>query len=58
MRPALVIGKEGGLKNAVQGLAPSVKVDTLSKVMIELALDGYQHDTVENSMINKLGKKM
>ncbi|OJJ48238.1 hypothetical protein ASPZODRAFT_140552 [Penicilliopsis zonata CBS 506.65] len=57
LRPGMVLGKEMTLKDRlVQGLAPSVKVDVLAGLMLDVALKGGSQDIFENSAINELGR--
>ena len=48
MRPGMVLKKEFNMRDAVRGLAPSVRVDVLAKAMVEVAVKGGEKDTFEN----------
>jgi hypothetical protein len=51
MRPGMVLSKEMTIRSLVFGLGPSVKVDALAKVMIDLALHGNELQVLENNNI-------
>jgi hypothetical protein len=54
MRPGGILPADsGGLMNALGAIIPSVKVDHLAKVMIEIALSGSKEQTLENGAIAK-----
>ena len=55
MRPGLVLGKEGSVMDIVGSVAPSVRVDALAKVMLDLVLNGSKDQIFENAVINQLG---
>lgn len=49
----MVLAKETNLRDLLRGLAPSIRVDALSKVMVKVALNGFENDTLENAMIKR-----
>lgn len=51
MRPGMVLSKEMTIRSLVFGLGPSVKVDALAQVMIDLALQGNERQVLENNNI-------
>lgn len=51
MRPGMVLAKEMTIRSLVFSLGPSVKVDALAKVMIDLALRGNERQVLENNNI-------
>lgn len=55
MRPGMVLTKAGSALDLVRGLGPSVKVNTLAKVIVDVALNGSKDDSFENATINQLG---
>lgn len=55
MRPSFVLAKEKNLIDGIKGLAPSVRVDVLAAAMIHVALNGVEHQIVENSAIRSVG---
>lgn len=56
MRPGMVLTKDGSALDLVRGLGfPSVKVNTLAKVIVDVALNGSKDDSLENVLINQLG---
>jgi hypothetical protein len=54
MRPGMVLSKETNMRSLVMGLGPSVRVDVLAAVMLGVALNGSEHQILENSTINQL----
>ena len=52
MRLGMVLSKEISSRNVIVGLGPSVRVDVLASVMLDLAVNGSGHQIFENSMIN------
>jgi len=55
LRPGMVLSKETSLKSLILGFGPSVRVDVLAAVMLDVALNGSNHQILENSDINRLG---
>ncbi|CRG83796.1 hypothetical protein PISL3812_01152 [Talaromyces islandicus] len=51
MRPGMVLPKEMTIRSLVFGLGPSVKVDALAEVMIDVALRGNDCQVFENTNI-------
>lgn len=51
MRPAFVLSKEMSVSSLLMGLGPSVKVNVLAAVMLDVALNGSEHQILENSAI-------
>ena len=49
MRPAFVLGKERTMGNALGGLLPSVRVDELAAVLLDVAENGAERKTWENA---------
>lgn len=49
----MVLGKHVNLRDMIRGLAPSIRVDALSKVMVNIALNGFGQDTLDNTAIKK-----
>lgn len=56
VRPGMVLTRESSLRNWVVGLGPSVRVDVLAAVMLDVALRGSEKQILENSAINELGR--
>jgi hypothetical protein len=56
MRPGMVLSKEMTIRSLVFGLGPSVKVDALAKVMIDVALGGNDCQVFENTDICERGQ--
>ena len=54
MRPGMVLSKETNVRSLVFGLGPSVRVDVLAAVMLDVALKGSEQQILENSEINHL----
>ncbi|MCJ1462818.1 hypothetical protein MMC07_001421 [Pseudocyphellaria aurata] len=52
MRPSFVLAKKTNLKELIKSLVPSVRVDVLAAAMIDVALNGIQHQIVENTNIS------
>ncbi|KAL4879850.1 hypothetical protein BJY04DRAFT_192543 [Aspergillus karnatakaensis] len=57
MRPGLVPSTQGTLKDLLWGLATSVRVDHLSRAMIDIAIGGHEKTTFENQDIIELGQR-
>ncbi|KAH7400370.1 hypothetical protein BKA64DRAFT_723106 [Cadophora sp. MPI-SDFR-AT-0126] len=57
-RPAFVLPKDGGLKNAVMGLLPSVRVDALAAVLLDAATHGGELQTLENGDLVRRGREL
>ncbi|KAJ5102402.1 hypothetical protein NUU61_004624 [Penicillium alfredii] len=53
LRPGMVLSREVNLRSLVFSLGPSVKVDTLAAVMVDLALKGAERTMWENADINQ-----
>lgn len=54
----MVLSKEMTVRSVVFGMGPSVRVDDLTRVMINLALDGNEQlQTLENSDIAELSSR-
>lgn len=51
-KPGMVLAKQVNLRDFFRGLVPSVRVDVLSKIMVNVALDGFEEDTLDNTTIN------
>ena len=51
VRPGMVLGKETSVRNLVVGLGPSVRVDVLAEVMLDVALNGSGDRILKNSAI-------
>lgn len=55
LRPGFVLRKEFSLLDVARSLAPSVRLDALAKVMVDIALNGFESDTLENGDILQRG---
>lgn len=55
LRPGFVLRKEFSLLNFARSLAPSVRLDALAKVTVDIALNGFESDTLENADILQRG---
>ena len=51
MRPAMVLTKETSVQSLILGLGPSVRVDVLARVMLDVALKGSSERIMENATI-------
>jgi hypothetical protein len=49
MRPAMILTRLMSLRNLLFSFGPSVKVDELSRTMLDLALNGAQKNIWENA---------
>lgn len=56
MRPAVILTKDGGLKNVLWNLAPSIKVDVLANVLVDVAVNGNSQQIFENADMNQFSK--
>jgi hypothetical protein len=54
MRAGMVLAKETNMRDMVRGLLPSVRVDVMASKMLDVALDGSEHQTFENTDIVQL----
>ncbi|KAL9097058.1 MAG: hypothetical protein Q9165_001022 [Trypethelium subeluteriae] len=52
MRPGFVLAKETNLLDMLKRLAPWLKVNVLASAMIKSALEGNEHQIMENGMIS------
>ncbi|KAF5861520.1 hypothetical protein ETB97_012846 [Aspergillus alliaceus] len=53
LRPAMVVSRELTLRSLIFGLGPSIKVDVLAEVMLDIALHGHNEKILENFMMDK-----
>ncbi|KAB8236567.1 putative nucleoside-diphosphate-sugar epimerase [Aspergillus alliaceus] len=53
LRPAMVVSRELTLRSLIFGLGPSIKVDVLAGVMLDIALHGHNEKILENFMMDK-----
>jgi hypothetical protein len=51
MRPGMVLAKEMNIRDMVRGLLPSVRVDFMASKMLDVALNGSEHQIFENTDI-------
>lgn len=51
LRPGFVLKKEFSLIDVARSLAPSVGLDAIGRVMVDIALIGCESDTLENGDI-------
>lgn len=57
-RPAFVLPKDGGLKNVVMGVLPSVKIDALAAVLLDASMHGGELQTLENADLVRRGREL
>lgn len=55
LRPGFVLKKEFNLLDVARSLAPSVRLDAIAKVTIDIALNGFGNDTLDNEAIVQRG---
>ncbi|KAF7590000.1 hypothetical protein BBP40_003444 [Aspergillus hancockii] len=53
LRPAMVLSREMSIRSLVSGLGPSIKMDPLAGVVVDIALRGHSEQILENWMISK-----
>lgn len=55
LRPGFVLGKEFSLRDVARSLTSSVELDAVAKVTVDVSLNGFSGDTLENGDIVQRG---
>ena len=53
-----MLPKDGGLKNVVMGVLPSVKIDALAAVLLDASMHGGELQTLENADLVRSGREL